>query len=374
MGGLFVVQGVMQLPGGVLISRYGTRRIVPLMSMLAGAGSLLIAFASSEGALFLGRAIVGLGFATAMVGGYVVIQSWRGAEALSTYTGRFLFVGSVGSLSATYPLGWAISVFEWRSVFAALGLITLVMAALAYVIVRDQPSALHTDRRPAGRTEIPSFRSAFVALAEVLRERRARPALLVAPFLYAPMQILTGLWAGPFLADVHGVQAVDRAAILFMMASAFAAGTLGYGPVERMLNSRRSLILAGLAAISAMLLALAAGGYASLWSAVVLFVLVNLAAPVFVLVFSHTQALFSPAHAGLVLPVINLLGVTGIFVTQAVSGQIIGLLTDVSGVTGSELAYRIVFGLVGLIFFANTLIYARTAEIPPRDSAMTSPG
>ncbi|MCP5370618.1 MAG: MFS transporter [Hyphomicrobiales bacterium] len=367
IGGMFITQGLMQIPSAVLLDRYGSRNVMPAMTLVAVAGCGLIGIADSWLTILTGRVLLGVGFATTLLGAYPVFVRWGRPEIIATLTGRYLFVGGIGALSATLPLAWVIEVFSWRSVYLALGAATLVSALMTYVVLRDSPNdgagAGGGARMPAPRA---TLRGSITGMGEVLADRRIWPVLTIALFLYSPLQVLIGLWAGPFLKDVHQVPALERSYILLAMAVAMNLGMLMFGPIERHFNTRRRVILYATSAICLMFLALALAGYAHLWAAVALFVLIELAAPFFVVVLVHSQVMFPPEYASRVVSLINLLAISGIFVSQYLTGHVIGAVTDDPAVTGSVLGYRLVFALMAAVFGVITLVYRRTRDIPPR--------
>lgn len=363
MGSMFLAQGLIQIPFGLLIHRYGCRITMSTTALIAVAGSLMISFAPDWTSILAGRFLLGIGFAAALLGAYTVFVKWSDPRNIASLTGRFLFFGSVGGLFATAPFAYLIEIFSWRSVFLFIGIATLAMAIATYLSVRDIPAAQDTK---SSTSEPITLRNSIVGLLFVLKDRRIWPALSISMFMYAPLQVLIGLWAGPFLKDMHHISAIDRSYILFAMAVGMNIGMLIYAPIEQYFNTRRKVILGAMAFISALFVFLAAFGYAHVWMAVPLFIVITVSAPFFVLVLAHTQALFDAEFASRVVSLVNLLAISGIFVMQYLTGFLISLVTDDPNITGSTLGYRLVFASVGIVFFLMMLSYRRTQDIPPK--------
>lgn len=363
MGSMFLAQGLIQIPFGLLIHRYGCRIIMASTALIAVAGSLLISYASDWTSILAGRFLLGIGFAASLLGAYTVFVKWGEPRNIASLTGRFLFFGSFGGLFATAPFAYLIEIFSWRVVFLFIGIATLSMAIATYISVRDVPTMKDNASEPS---EPVTLRSSVIGLLSVLKDRRIWPALSISMFMYAPLQVLIGLWAGPFLKDVHHIAAIDRSYILFFMAIGMNIGMLIYAPIEQYFNTRRKVILCAMSFISALFVFLAAVGYAHVWMAVPLFVVITVSAPFFVLVLAHTQALFDAEFASRVVSLVNLLAISGIFVMQYLTGFLISSVTDDPNVTGSTLGYRLVFASVGVAFFLMMLSYRRTKDIPPK--------
>jgi MFS family permease len=360
MGAMFVAQGLAQLPVGVLMDRYGTRRITPVATVLAVGGCLTMAAAGDWGTLGLGRLLLGAGFAAAMMGTYAVLVHWVPQESLTTYTGRFLFVGMAGGLLATSPFAAFIEAAGWRTAFVWLAAITSLAAVLAGIFVRDRPkSEVPGGDRPA------SLMESVRGVAMVVRARRFRPILLVSVLLYCPAQVLLGLWSGPFLSDVHGLGPIERGYAMTAMMVGMSSGVLIYGPIEKWLNARRAVVIVGACLVSAEFAALAFVAHLSPWPAIALFVAVVATAPFFVVVLGHAQSLFHKDYAGRVVSTVNLLAITGIFIMQNATGLLVSAVPHPPGSTGAVLGYRLVFALMAVLFAGLALVYTRTKEVRP---------
>jgi len=85
----------------------------------------------------------------------------------------------------------------------------------------------------------------FRGLWEVWRTPGLLPLLSMHFFAYATMLTVLGVWAGPYLYDVHKLDSMQRGNVLFAMALAQTLGILAYGPMDRVLRSRKKVVLIG---------------------------------------------------------------------------------------------------------------------------------
>jgi MFS family permease len=363
-GVLFLAQGLMQLPAGILLDRYGPRRTIPNLSALAAVGLFVFALSAGWSGLVAGRALIGIGFAAVMSGTYVLFTRWVPPDQFSTVSGRFLFIGGAGGLIATTPLALAIDLFGWRATFFWMGIATLATCVLTYAFVRDTPG---TDNK-ASAVPSASLWEIATGLGAVLRNRAIWPMLLVGLCIYAPSQILLGIWAGPFLQDIHGLEAIERSHILLAMALCINTGALIMGPLERRFDARRGVVLASMGLIALLFAILAAVAYASLWQTIAIFVAVSLVSPFYIVVMSHAQAMFPRGAAGRALTSVNMCASSGIFFVQNLTGIAIDAVPHASG-TASLDGYRLVFLIMAAMFALATLVYSRTPEIRPSSPA-----
>src|SRR3954470_8944773 len=146
-----------QLPVGVLLDRYGPRRVVAALMGFAAAGALVFALARDLTFLSLGRALIGLGVSAGLMGAIKAFSLWFPAR-LATVNGLYLAVGGLGSLGATAPAEWLADAFGWRAMFFLLGALSLAAGALVYWVVpeRSPPAVGQTLR-----TQVAAFRVVF---------------------------------------------------------------------------------------------------------------------------------------------------------------------------------------------------------------------
>jgi MFS family permease len=72
----FLTFAVIQLPLGVLLDRFGPRRVQSGLLLVAAVGAALFARSNQFAALVVGRALIGFGVAGALIAGLKAIVSW----------------------------------------------------------------------------------------------------------------------------------------------------------------------------------------------------------------------------------------------------------------------------------------------------------
>src|SRR5215468_4172650 len=139
----FAAFAAMQLPAGMLLDRYGPRRVEPVLLAIAGCGAL--AFASSErlGGLVLARALIGAGVSICLMSPLKAIATWYPPERHASLAGWIMVAGSIGILLSTAPLAAALSVLSWRAIFVVLAAATFAAALAIFFIVPDTTTHEH---------------------------------------------------------------------------------------------------------------------------------------------------------------------------------------------------------------------------------------
>ena len=217
-----------QLPLGIVLDRFGPRRVQAALLTMAALGSF--GFASSEqmGTLVLSRALIGLGFAGGLMAGFKAVVLWFPPSRHALANGCIMSCGGLGLLAASAPAEWLVQLLGWRDMFIVTAVLTLLVAGLILVVVPERQS----------RSTTAGLRSQLRKLVEIITDRffwRIAPLLS----LTSGTQIgIHTLWAGPWFRDVAGYDRDGVATGLMVMAAAFLIGTLMVSAVADWLGRR----------------------------------------------------------------------------------------------------------------------------------------
>lgn len=217
-----------QLPLGVLLDRFGARRVEAVLLLIAAAGSLVFALSGSLAALTAGRALIGLGVSACLMAGYTACAHWFRPAQIPAVNAIILSSGGLGALTATAPVEAALRVTDWRGLFLALAGLSVLAACVIYSTVPESP------RRPGHAT----WSAQFAGAMHIFRSSgfwRIAPA---ATLTQASFMAIQGLWAGPWLRDVAGLSRDGVAAYLFLIAACTFAGQLSWGIMASRLAQR----------------------------------------------------------------------------------------------------------------------------------------
>jgi len=340
-----------QLPVGLWFDRFGARRTVSVVSLLAVVGAVWIAQASDAADLIAGRIVVGVGCAASFMSVVFLCARWFSARELSTALSWVFAASNLGTLAGATPLAWIAAEIGWRKGFLGLAAITLLVAVLFYIVVRDRPpgSTLPTTHKEP-------LRDVFRGLWQVWRTKGLLPLLSMHFFAYATMLTVLGVWGGPYLFDVHGLDGVQRGNVLLAMGVAQTIGILCYGPLDRVLRSRKKVVILGTYVTAALLLALAAVAKPSLPVAVGLLVAVCFFCAFGTVIVAQGRTLFPDRLGGRAVTTVNMAQCLGLTVLPAVTGYI------VEGWGASDFAYRLVFATLAGGLVLGSLAYFRSPD------------
>lgn len=358
MAGLFLAAGLTQIPFGILLDRYGARRCVTTLMLFGILGATLFAMAEDWPLLLAGRLLIGMGFCGVFMSSVVIFTAWTPPERMTTWTGRITAVGGCGGLIATTPLAGSIELIGWRNTILALAAGTALLVVIGFFAIQDRPPG---QSAPSGNKR-ETFRESLGGVLRVIREPNVRPMLLVSLFMYTPMQMTVGLWGGPYLLEVHGLDPIARGNILLAMMVAHLLAALGFSPLERLLGTRKWIVVGGALIQSCQFLLLALVGPDSLGISVALLIGIAIAGPLYVMVTVHCQSSFPREMTGRAVAVVTATSVFGVFLNQTGSSFIVRALAD-PGAIGSRIAFSAVFGLMGLVFLLVAFVYLGTRDL-----------
>lgn len=208
-----------QPPLGVLLDRFGPRRVQTALLLVAAGGAALFGAAESEGMLILARALIGLGFAGGLMASFKAVALFAPPGRIPLLNSWVMAFGGVGVLVASYPAHATAAALGWRGLFFLLAAVT---AAVALFLFTAAPR-----RGERGQTD--SLGAAVAGLGRVYRSWefwRIAPFVMTTGGAHIALQTL---WAAPWLADVAGLDRPGVAEVLTGMAAAFLVGILGAG-------------------------------------------------------------------------------------------------------------------------------------------------
>lgn len=354
-GAFYLAIAAMQIPVGLLFDRYGPRRVVSCFTVLAVVAAACHVLVRTPGELVAARLLLGVGCAASFMGAVTLFALWYPGGRLSTALSRVFAFSQVGTFLAATPLALAENAIGWRWAFASVAGLTAIAGVLFHVLVRDRPPGA----APTPRSE--SFGEVMRGLASVWRTKGLLPLLGIHTFAYASMATVLGLWAGPYLAHVHGMDGATRGNVLLAMAAAQLVGILAFGPLDRVFDTRKWVIVPGALASIALLAALALVPGLSAAAAVTLLILFTGVTAYAVVIVAHGRSLFPDHLIGRGVTTVNIAQVIGLTILPLMTGPIVGAF-PAPGAVSPEIAYRWAFGAISLTLAAGLAVYAALAK------------
>jgi len=320
-----------QLPLGVLMDRYGPRRVQTVLLLVTAAGCALYALGTAMSQLAIARAAIGLGVSGCLMSSFTTFSRAFPAERLPSLNAAVMVAGGVGALAATTPLAWVMPLTGWRPLMFALAVLS---AAAALAVNRSPETATASTGESIGQQ--------VKAVASIMRSRtfwRYAPQSATAAGGFMAMQ---GLWAIPWLMDTGGWSRDAAAFHLLLLTGTMTLSLLALAvfivPLRRRGISPGSVLAVamgmGLAAMIAIVLDLAPSH--------VLWCFVGAAFSCSNLAYSQLAGQFPQALAGRANTALNLAAFAGAFAIQWGYGALLDGLAARGWTTAD--AHRAAFG------------------------------
>jgi MFS family permease len=212
----FFTFGAVQIPLGILLDRYGPRRIEATLLLIAATGTLLFGLGQQPGQLVLARGLIGLGVSACLMAGLKNFSQWYPAEQQASLAGAIMVAGGLGAISASVPLEMLLPLLGWRGVFLALTAIILLAAAFLFFAVPDHDDGI-------SRATLAQQWQGVVQIFSSRDFWRFAPQTMLFSGGFMAVQ---GLWAVPWFMNVEGLtrsQAAEHLlAISVAMLSSYA--------------------------------------------------------------------------------------------------------------------------------------------------------
>lgn len=357
-GAFFLSMAAMQIPVGLLFDRYGPRRVVASFTVLAVIAAALHGLVRSPAELVAARLLLGVGCAASFMGAVTLGALWYPGGRLSTMLSRVFALSQIGTFLAATPLALAQDAIGWRWAFFGISAITAATGVLFYLLIRDRPPGAAALARPD------TFHNVVRGLASVWRTRGLLPVLAIHTFAYASMATVLGLWAGPYLAHVHGMDGTARGNVLLAMAAAQLVGILVFGPLDRIFDTRKWVIVPGALCTVGLLGAMALIPGLPRAAAVTLLILFTGVTSYAVVIVAHGRSLFPDHLLGRGVTTVNIAQVIGLTALPLMTGPIVGAFPAPESVS-PEIAYRAAFGAIALTLAAGLAIYLTAKDAKP---------
>jgi predicted MFS family arabinose efflux permease len=331
-----------QLPLGVLLDRYGPRRVVAALLCVAAAGAATFALAQDFVMLSVGRALIGLGVSGGLMGAIKAFTLWFPLERLASLNGLFLAAGGIGGLAATAPAEALVGPLGWRMLFAGLAALSVAAALAIFTVVPERPLPGEGQTLRAQVTEFPSIFSRLAFWRIVL-------PLVVCHAGYLTLQ---GLWLGPWLYDVAGQERQAVGTYLFITAVAYTLGSIFFGVSSDRLAaaglSRLTVFKLGLAVSVAAFCGIALGVTEALGPLLFVYGFTTISAA---LAYALLAPVFPAAMTGRVTTASNVLMFAVSFAFQWGVGVVLRLYPSIDGQYSPQ-GYAAAFTILGVLQLA----------------------
>jgi len=203
-GGYFIGFSLMQIPAGLLLDKYGPKKVIPYLLLIALVGTISFAFAKNFTGLFISRIFIGVGVSACLMGPLTAYRVWFEEKYQQRANSWMLMVLSIGFLASTLPVQILLPLIGWRSIFFLIGALILISIILLSVFI------------PSWEIKSPvESKNISEGLLDVWKDKFFISLIPLAFFSYGGVQAIQTLWAGPWMLNVAGYSPLESATGLF---------------------------------------------------------------------------------------------------------------------------------------------------------------
>ncbi|MGC1496229.1 MAG: MFS transporter [Sulfitobacter sp.] len=304
----FIAFAAMQIPVGWALDTIGPRRTAAWLLLIGGGGgSMVFALAGSAFHIDIAMALIGIGCAPVLMASYYIFAREYPPAQFAVLASLMVGLGSVGNLVASYPMAFAAETMGWRNAMWGLAVVSALVAMGTLALVSDP-------RKVDGESK-----------GSMLELFKIRALWFIFPIMgvsYAISGAVRGLWIGPYLADVFNANTDVIGVATLLMGIAMILGTLAYGPLDRILGSRKWMIVGGSVATLIAAAILIAQPSQSLTLSVAMMCAVGFFGATYPVIMAHGRS-FLPSHLiGRGVTMLNLFSIGGVGLAQFLSGRV----------------------------------------------------
>ncbi|WP_374117503.1 MFS transporter [Streptomyces albus] len=345
-----LVYAGMQIPVGLLVDKWGTRRILLLGVLLFTAGQFGFALSASYGTALASRALLGCGDAMTFIAVLRLGARWFPARRGPVIAQVAALIGMAGNLVTTLVLARILDVFGWTTTFAGSAAGGLLILLLVIFFLRDHPKGYEPPSPPPGETSGSGFIRRQITAA--WREPGTRVGMWVHFTCQFPGMVFLLLWGMPYLVEAQGLDKGTAGALLTLVVVSNMCCGLVYGQVIARHHAARTPLVLGTVLATAALWAatIAWPGRAPMWLLVVLCTVLGACGPGSMIGFDFSRPANPPERQGTASGIVNMGGFTASMTTLFA----VGVLLDLTG-DNYRIAFVSVFVLqaLGLVQFAR---------------------
>lgn len=234
----YYIYAPMQLCVGVLMDRYGPRRLLTMATFCCVAGSFFFAATNIFAVAAASRVLMGFGSAFAFVGVLKLATIWLPRRYFAIFSGVATALGMLGAIIGELVLTRMVELFGWQHTIYAAGSCGIAIALLIGIFVRDE----NMERKSHHIPHVETLDSAVAALIRIMKKPQMWVTGIIGCLLYVPISAFAELWGIPYLKQAHQFSPEEAAFAVTMIFWGWVFGGPTLGWVSEKLHNRRYLM------------------------------------------------------------------------------------------------------------------------------------
>lgn len=337
----YIGYALMHLPIGILLDRFGPKKILPLCMILTVLGLLPLLYSDYWGTLILGRALIGMGSSAAILGTFKIIRLTFEEQKFTRMLSFSVTIGLIGAIYGGGPVAYLTSHWGYQSVIMLFIGLGVALCLLTYLLVPETPK---------------TSQSKIIAdIKEVFSSKKVIGICVLSGLMVGPLEGFADVWGSEFLKRIYGLegtQAASLPSIIFM--------GMCFGPILSLIaektNYLATIVGAGCVMIASFFAILT--GTLSIPFLTVIFFMVGVCCAYQILSIYYASTFVSERVTGLTTAVANMIIMTFGYFFHALIGWMINYFGGIESNTAflygiAIIPVALIIGVVGLIMLAT---------------------
>lgn len=349
-GVYYIGYSLIHLPIGIMLDRFGPRKVMSACILLTVLGLAPLLFAKHWAYPIIGRLLIGIGSSAAILGVFKIIRMAFAESRFPRMLSLSVTIGLIGAIYGGGPVSYMRDTFGYQTVIQLIALGGLLLALLTYWLIPDLKQAANT--------------TVISDIKEVLSNKKVVLSCLFAGLMVGPLEGFADVWGTAFLKGVYGFDGTIAASLpsLIFVGMCFGSPILSF-IAEKIGNFIAAIIGAGLTMAIAFTLLL----FLPLKPAMITicFMLVGMCSAYQILAIYKASTYVRETVAGLTTAVANMI----IMIFGYGFHTAIGSLINIFG--GPHLSAALIYGIavipitlvLGTIGFTLILFSERTSKV-----------
>jgi len=349
----FYSYAVMQIPAGIMLDRFGAKRLLTVAALTCAAGSITFASTHIFAIACVGRLMIGFGSSFAAISCLYIASTWLPLRWFSFLTGLLITIGMTGAICGQTPLTLLVAKLGWQESMIFLGILGIAIAIILGIIVRD--------RKPISAKEFEQRETnLFQSLKQLIKKPQNWICASYASLMYTPTLALGALWGIDFVACKYQIPHSSAAGITSMMFLGFIIGAPLFGWLSDRFKRRKPfLYINTIGSLISISIAIYFPASYSIHFAAMSFLSFGFFSSGFIIAFSVIRETNSPSITGGAMGFMNAMNMAG----GAIVPPIIGVILDIYSLHHSLslqhfslTGYKISLAILPAIIFTSLIL------------------
>lgn len=325
------------IPIGIMLDRFGPRKVMSVCILLTVIGMLPILFSHNWTYPVIGRALVGIGSSAAILGTFKIIRLRFSEQRFTRMLSLSVTIGLLGAIYGGRPLNYLCHILGYESVIQLFCGFGVALALLTYVIIPD--------------AKVQPSHSILVNLKTVFTHKKVLMVCIFSGFMVGPLEGFADVWGGGFLKQVYGLNSANASFLTSMIfvGMCFGAPVLSF-IAEKCNNFLTTIALTGLTMMMCFIILLWSLDLA-VWFIALLFIVVGICSAYQILAIYQASTYVADEVVGLTTAVANMIIMSFGYAVHSA----IGLIIHVFGKVNLTQAYIYGIAVIPMMLAVGTL-------------------